>query len=106
MHFIRTLCVSGSVLLPLRKPPVQAGREMNRRFRTGAVMTLWATYGALWVVAVLMGRPPTTSQGTLRWAFSVVATLFLQGVLFFVGLFMASAAQGRGVRSQRQVLGV
>lgn len=103
MPLTRPLSVSRPALLPLRQPPVQAGHDMNRPFRTAAIMTLWATYGALWVVVVMMGRPPTTSQGTLRWPLSLAATLFLMGTLFVVGLLMASPARARGVRSQRQV---
>ena len=77
---------------------------MNRPCRTAAIITLWAAYGALWVVVAMIGRPSTTSPGALRWVLSAAATLLLTGTLFVVGLLRASRVGASAAESKGQVL--
>lgn len=74
---------------------------MERSFRTAALLTLSVTYIALWVAFVTTGDQPPRSMDPSRWLLSAAASVFLIGILYVMGLFMASIAETSG-RSYRQ----
>lgn len=66
---------------------------MNRPFRTAAILTLSVTYVALWVAFVTTGDQPPRSAEPSRWLLSAAASVFLVGIVYVMGLFMASIAE-------------
>jgi hypothetical protein len=71
---------------------------MNRPFRTAAILTLSVIYIALWVAFVTTGGEPPESAEPSHWLLSAAASVFLVGIVYAMGLFMASIeeADARG----------
>jgi hypothetical protein len=71
---------------------------MERPFRTAGLLTVSITYLSLWVAFVTTGDQPPRSVEPSRWLLSAAASVFLVGILYVTGLFMASVAEttGRG----------
>jgi hypothetical protein len=70
---------------------------MNRPFRTAAILTLSVTYIALWVAFVTTGDEPPESVEPSHWLLSAAASVFLVGIVYAMGLFMASIAEADAI---------